>query len=532
MAELNERIYNLGSDENAAVKVTKSETEKASEAISTNRNKEKEDEDEVEDEDQSSSSGVHIDSSSDSSSSGSSREYSSDAKDPDDDDGGEDDDKHADLIQDCYIKMPLLKYGRIVDSLRDNLQDQANNGTTPTPATTTATTTSPLSVPCVCSTLGRVVIQPTRNMDSGGIGQALASTLDATNDLLQFSASGSGSGSGNGANAFINATTNNNSSSSSSGAFVETNIQILRSKPLSFSLLAMAMEDGSIHVVNADTGEHVCSPRELKVYPNQHSPSSRKPNIVALSFDSGANYLSALTSSGDVAIFELKFGLGTVTSASEASGARPGGTGTGANAGVRAGAERSSSYKSTSSSSNNQPRRPEKKLFDSFLSRLAGDERSVPVRQTSVLDPGPNHDAQPATASGDSDSDSNIHNGGTAPTPLVLCLKQSVSTARFSYGIQNNETTKATCLVMDPSYNRKREKGILVGFSNGRVVYTKRSSHGGVTVDDLGFGGVMGSLLKPQRNDVELYQSTGNDGIGAVAWRGSLAACAGDRLVI
>ena len=528
MAELNEKIYNLGSDENAAVKVTKSETEKASEAISTNtsagtstsRNKEKEDED------QSSSSDVHIDSSSDSSSTGSSREYSSDAKDPDDDDdddddGGEDDDKHTDLLQDCYIKMPLLKYGRIADSLRDNLQDQASNGATPAPATTTTTTTSPLSVPCVCSTLGRVVIQPTRNMDSGGIGQALASTLDATNDLLQFSASGSGSG----ANAFINATTNNNSSSSSSGAFVETNIQILRSKPLRFYLLAMAMEDGSIHVVNADTGEHVCSPRELKVYPNQHSPSSRKPNIVALSFDSGANYLSALTSSGDVAIFELKFGLGTVTSASEASGARPGGTG--ANAGV--GAERSSSYRSTSSS-NNQPRRPEKKLFDSFLSRLAGDERSVPVRQTSVLDPGSNHDAQPATASGDSDS--NINNGGTAPTPLVLCLKQSVSTARFSYGIQNNETTKATCLVMDPSYNRKREKGILVGFSNGRVVYTKRSSHGGVTVDDLGFGGVMGSLLKPQRNDVELYQSTGNDGIGAVAWRGSLTACAGDRLVI
>jgi hypothetical protein len=111
---------------------------------------------------------------------------------------------------------------------------------------------------------------------------------------------------------------------------------------------------------------------------------------------------------------------------------------------------------------------------------------------------------------------------------MKLSLIQPVSIARFTYK-SHNVKMNATCLAIDPAYHRKKEKGILVGFSNGRLIYTKRSSHGGVTADDRGFGGVMGSLLQPKRYDVDLYQSVGVHGIEAVAWRGSLIAWADER---
>ena len=71
-------------------------------------------------------------------------------------------------------------------------------------------------------------------------------------------------------------------------------------------------------------------------------------------------------------------------------------------------------------------------------------------------------------------------------------------------------------MVLEPSYKRKREKSLLVGFANGRLILTKR-----------------GTFFQ-RRNDTVLYQA-GNlakdaksqyRGIETVAWRGSLVAWA------
>lgn len=73
-----------------------------------------------------------------------------------------------------------------------------------------------------------------------------------------------------------------------------------------------------------------------------------------------------------------------------------------------------------------------------------------------------------------------------------------------------------TCMVLEPAFKRRREKSVLVGFSNGRLVLTKR-----------------GTFFQ-RRNDTVLYQAGNHSkdasdryrGIETVAWRGSLVAWA------
>ena len=342
------------------------------------------------------------------------------------------------------VKMPLLKYGRINGSLSrapSSSQEPSN------------TSNSPLSVACKCSTLGRFIIQPAQSIDSTGLG------------LSTFAEQQSAS------------------------------VALLQSKVQTYSVLALAFEDGSIQLLNAKTGERLCPSEQLKVKPDG--------NVVALSFDSGSKYLAALTDDGHVSIFELKYDVGV--SAKNVMGRMPG-----------------NSDKDSERSQVHQQSRPEKKLFDSFLSRLAGDSRvtkadseySIPNVQIT----GSNISSASARIK-DESQDEKILNSETATV---------LSTARFTYKTANN-TAKATCLMIDPAYHRKREKGILVGFDNGRLVYTKRSGHGGTTVNDLGFGGVMGNLLQPKRHDLDIYQSAERNGIEAVAWRGSLISWADER---
>lgn len=66
-----------------------------------------------------------------------------------------------------------------------------------------------------------------------------------------------------------------------------------------------------------------------------------------------------------------------------------------------------------------------------------------------------------------------------------------------------------TILCLDPSYKRRREKAVMVGFADGRLILTKRG------------------ILFQRRNDAILYQnSKGTGGIEAIEWRGSLVAWA------
>lgn len=70
-----------------------------------------------------------------------------------------------------------------------------------------------------------------------------------------------------------------------------------------------------------------------------------------------------------------------------------------------------------------------------------------------------------------------------------------------------------TCIAIDPSYKRKREKSFLTGFSDGKLVLTKRG------------------FVFQRRNDTVVYQSSSPDGIDqsgiqGLVWRGDLIAWA------
>ncbi len=444
------------------------------------------------------------------------------------------------------IQMPLLKYCRIADSLRAQAppppQPQPTTSeetAAPAPSTTAALPRPrprPLSIRCRCSTLGQTIIRPPKHVESalGGLA-GLSSLNDATTDLLQRQLSNTSRGRGLGG---TNATGASSTAAAAAGAGPE---KVIVSRAKKYSILAMAMEDGSIHVIDAQTGVDVCPPTELKVYANQGSGSgsgssllTRKappPDIVALSFDSGANYLGALTSNGDVAVFELKYGLRKIGVTQLQSSSRTTSETTAASATTSAGGQERTSTSTTTSAAASANR-----LFDSFLSRLAGDDKTTTTTTSSSTAPqtaGTRTDDATNTNPNDSTSTSTStpsNSSSSHRSTIALCLTQPVSIARFSYGKQSNPDTKASCLVIDPSYHRKREKEILVGFTNGRLVLTKRSGFGGTTVDDSGFGGVMGSLLQPKRNDVDLYQSgAGGDGIECIAWRGPTVAWADNK---
>jgi hypothetical protein len=75
-----------------------------------------------------------------------------------------------------------------------------------------------------------------------------------------------------------------------------------------------------------------------------------------------------------------------------------------------------------------------------------------------------------------------------------------------------------SCLALDPAHKRRREKSLLVGFADGRLVLTKRG-------------------FFQRRTDSILYQGAAKldennyRGIEAITWRGSLIAWADVRYV-
>lgn len=411
------------------------------------------------------------------------------------------DENEADL--DDESEMPLLKYARIVGSLpRSSLGGVTGSISSPSNSNVNANSNSsndessddsgkPLSKACKCSVIGKVTITPSKSNESGMPSvSALGLSLPMSSD------------SSHGASALASEAQS-------------TQDETLTSRTQTFIIHAMATEDGSIHLIDPRTGFHLCPPNQMKV-----CTGSQKPNIVALSFDASGTYLAALSSEGDVAIFEFRFGITTEASSNN----WPQGD--------------DASVATTESKSKPVEKRPEMKAFDSFLSRLAGgDEWSSTAQSTNNVTETSDKNVRVSSSSGvgtDGSSDGNDNDNHLPPIP-TLKLTHPISTARFSYKSSNSKTTKATCIELDPSYKRKREKCLIVGFSNGRIIYTKRSGHGGVVTASNNFGGVMGNLLQPKRHDIDLFQGTGNTrgseyrGIEYITWRGLLVSWADSR---
>ena len=122
-------------------------------------------------------------------------------------------------------------------------------------------------------------------------------------------------------------------------------------------------------------------------------------------------------------------------------------------------------------------------------------------------------------------------------------VKPPASTVRFSYAdsqsfgstllgggtATNAQGNHPTCMVLDPAYARRKERALIVGFDDGRLILSKLQGIGSGITSLFGGGG--GTTVK--KIDSVLYQGMGatsfpgdQAGIEAVTWRGGLVAWA------
>jgi hypothetical protein len=259
-----------------------------------------------------------------------------------------------------------------------------------------------------------------------------------------------------------------------------------------YHVLAFGFQDGKVRLVDALTGGSVLfgstqgdggawyvNPSALKRgYDLGHK-------IVALSFDSGSSYLSALNANGDAAIFgPLIWGK--------------------------------QSQRIAESEREGQQR-------IGFLASFVGTESEKTEKKFSLR-------------------------------PPFSLMKPPTSTSRFTYEDPQSfrptllvggssgaaQSYHPTCMALDPSYSRRKEHALIVGFDDGRLVLSKLQGAAGMSGITSYFGGggtsAAGGGTFVKKVDSVLYQgmvatslSGDQAGIEAVTWRGGLVAWADSR---
>jgi hypothetical protein len=147
-------------------------------------------------------------------------------------------------------------------------------------------------------------------------------------------------------------------------------------------------------------------------------------------------------------------------------------------------------------------------MFSNWMSTLTGMPPSQQQQQQQQQQQNSSHDGATTTTTDEQLAESSLEGMSAALTAKFLSQP-----SRINYP---SNWGAPTCMVLEPSYKRKREKSLLVGFANGRLVQTKRGT------------------FFSRRNDTILYQaghsSKDHDsqyrGIESVVWRGSLVAWA------
>lgn len=217
-------------------------------------------------------------------------------------------------------------------------------------------------------------------------------------------------------------------------------------------VLAMGFQNGQLSVVDARTGVDIVPPKELK--------EPRVAAMVDVAFDASGTHLAALYANGMCTIWDLKYTAARPTTAAPTTPA-------------------ASSARAPETTVTPQP----DNMFTSFLT---GFKSPSPYAQ----------------------SDSSHHHHHPDPTRSTIpSLKTiSVQATRVPYP---SSFGRPSCMAIDPAYKRNRDKLVLVGFRDGRLILTKRG------------------FLK-RRSDHSIHQ--GVDGaIEAIAWRGHLVAWAEAR---
>ena len=333
------------------------------------------------------------------------------------------------------------------------------------------------AVKSTCSTMGRVIVRPSQFTEKGGDSQL---------------PSGSTHGVDGGRNHSGGTTDWNNEYDEDDEADMsQTKIQ---------HVLALGFIDGKIRLVDVLTGGSVLfgsTDTDGGAWYVNTSASKRGhydlgQRIVSLSFDSSSTYLSAVNANGDAAIF------GPLVWGKQSQRTMSGGDG-----------------------------QPQQKL--GFLSHLGSKEEG-------------------GTTKANNDERYRILR------PAFTLVKPPASTVRFTYAdpqsfgssllggasssaVQGNNPT---CMVIDPAYARRKEKAVIVGFDDGRLVLSKLQGIAGIGsgITSL-FGGnnaAGGGGITVKKIDSVLYQGMGTNsfsgdqaGIETVTWRGGLVAWADSR---
>lgn len=228
-------------------------------------------------------------------------------------------------------------------------------------------------------------------------------------------------------------------------------------------VLALGKSDGTVSLLSVG-GSSALASQPLMVVEGDTEPSP----VVSVSLDASGSVLAALDEKGRVAIWELTYGVKLGIEQQEAT--------------------RQASTSSTGSQQDN--------VFSSFMSTLTGV-------------PPPEHSSNNEPSS----STSGVPPTPPLPTATTQLTANVAQVFRIAYP---HNWSKATCLALDPAYKRKREKSLVIGFLDGRLLLTKR-----------------GGLFQ-RRSDTVLYQGaesvTGGaetyKGILSVTWRGNLVAWA------
>ena len=255
-----------------------------------------------------------------------------------------------------------------------------------------------------------------------------------------------------------------------------------------FHVIAMGFQDGKIRLVDALSGGSVLFGSSIEdggawfVNPtlaNKH-PDDADNTIVALSFDSSSSYLCALNVRGDAAIFgPLEWGRQSQKVAvTEKEGTQKQG----------------------------------------FFAAFGG---SVVVGGGGG---GGTSDESKAT-------NNNEKNANRVLRPPFALNKPPTSTVRFTYADQQ-DGCHPVCMALDPAYGKRKERALLVGFHDGRLIFSKLQG-GGVTAGVTSFFGGAAAASTVKKSDSVIYQGMGSSsvsgdkfGIEAIAWRGGLVAWA------
>ena len=416
------------------------------------------------------------------------------------DDGGGYGDDDASYDPRCLPEMPLLKYGRIVGSLSrlsssggQHGQDGADAGAGPgtgsaggaggassavssasaaaassAVAATPIPEPQPLAVPVTCQCMGRVVLGPGARVYSSDAAPAIAATQAQS------------SSSTGGKMPSSKASGGRSSSSGPAGAGDDVTAKTRH-------VLALGFADGAVRVVDPISGVDIVPLGKLVVPAagigdvlmqrgGGDGTFDKTKRIVALSFDASGTFLAAINANGDAAVFELKYIAGDAR----------------ATAAVQTGGEGATTNK------------------DDHIANLlsAWKQQQQQYHQQATQFPA-------AAAAADQTNQSSLESTPAAATSVLgsLTVTLPIPTARFAYPRSTHSVP--TCLVIDPTYRRRREKSVLVGFADGRLILTKRG------------------MLFSRRSDSVIYQGVGGaskggteGGIEAVTWRGCLVAWA------